>query len=175
MRLQAGVGSVTAGRGFRTACAHRRLRMAVPARLQVRRGGALAVGEVEVGEQHVAACVQQDVLRLEVAVHEAHQVQVLQRHQHLPPPTAGSQHRTSCQGGPATSTTAAPALALQACPSHGHAGLPACPHCTRAPGGAGSRRKGAGGQGIMHTRDAEGEGVLPARAPRRCRSGRGSP
>lgn len=57
--------------------------MAVLLLLKFDLGGALAVGQVEVGEQDVAAAVQQDVLGLQVPVHEAHEVQVLQRNQHL--------------------------------------------------------------------------------------------
>ena len=66
-----------------TAHHRRRLGVAVLLLLELDLGGSLAVGQVKVGEQDMAATVQQDVLRLQVPVHEAHQVQVLQRHQHL--------------------------------------------------------------------------------------------
>ena len=51
--------------------------------LKLHRGGALGEGEVEVGEDDMAACMQQDVLGLQVAVHKAPEVQVLQRDEHL--------------------------------------------------------------------------------------------
>ena len=44
----------------------------------------LAERQVKVRQQHMARVVQQDVLRLQVPVDEAHQVKVLQRQQHLP-------------------------------------------------------------------------------------------
>ena len=46
-------------------------------------GAHVGVRQVKVGQQRVAGVVQQDVLRLQVAVHKALQVQVLQRQQHL--------------------------------------------------------------------------------------------
>lgn len=46
-------------------------------------GLTLAEGEVEVGEDDVPRVVQQNVFRLQVPVNEAHQVEVLQRNQHL--------------------------------------------------------------------------------------------
>lgn len=60
-----------------------RLGVAVLLLLKLNFGGALAVGEIKVGKQDVAAAVQQNVLGLQVPVHKAHQVQVLQRNQHL--------------------------------------------------------------------------------------------
>ena len=51
--------------------------------LKLHGGGALGEGEVEVGEDDVAARVQQDVLGLQVAVHKAPEVQILQRDEHL--------------------------------------------------------------------------------------------
>ena len=60
--------------------------------LKLHGGGALGEGEVEVGEDDVAAGVQQDVLGLQVAVHEAPKVQVLQRDEHL------RARRSACEG-----------------------------------------------------------------------------
>ena len=51
--------------------------------LELHGGGALGEGEVEVGQDNVAARVQQDVLGLQVTVHKAPQMQVLQRDEHL--------------------------------------------------------------------------------------------
>ena len=47
------------------------------------RSRAGAVGEVEVRHHDVSVFPEQNILRLQVAVDEAHQVQVLQRHEHL--------------------------------------------------------------------------------------------
>ncbi len=74
--------------------------MAVLLLLELDLGGALAEGEVEVGEQDVAAAVQQDVLGLEVPVHKAHQVQVLQRNQHLRTQAAPTMVRISSSQSP---------------------------------------------------------------------------
>jgi hypothetical protein len=71
--------------------AGRRRRLGGGARLERRRRRALQ-RQVEVREHDVAVRADQHVLRLEVAVHDAHHVQVLQRQQHLrrvePAPTA---------------------------------------------------------------------------------------
>ena len=50
-------------------------------------GPSCDIGQVEVREQDVPRLVQQDVLGLEVSVHIAQKVQLLQRHQHLCTPT----------------------------------------------------------------------------------------
>lgn len=74
--------------------------MAVLLALDLHGGGALAVGKVKVCEDDVAAAVQQDVLWLQVPVHEALEVQILQRHQHLQEPRQNifslTEHHQAC-------------------------------------------------------------------------------